>query len=324
MDTHDQLTVPVALFNNRDRQDGQLPSDLQDRILKSTAAWVKRENSGANRDNELRHGDLVPPGYLDFECPRCRELPDVAILSNGNKTRETIGNNDQIHRCSHAICSTCHFVPEQLKQMPCIFQRTTTVSILDASQPGMYLSNEPFSPRNARLLQRHVTPDFFRGKNPVPSLWRDLRVVVEQRKAYLHRDGDPRRRVEFEAQRLEDGLDPKICRQHIIDFRAMHVIGNLQQRLKEREEAIWQTIVTSYVGHLPRVSPQELEDTDCYICLSQYNGRTTETGPIEEPVRLPCSHIFGSSCLWQWLMKSTTCPTCRRILLPARDILEFD
>ena len=318
MDTHNQLALPVAIVNNRDRQDGQIPSDLQERILKSTAAWVKRENSGAICDNELTHGDLIPPGYLDFECPRCRELPDVAILSNGNKTRETTGDNDQISRCSHTICSTCQFVPEKLKQMPCIFQRRLTVSVLDASQPEMYLSNEPVSPRNARLLQRHVTPNFFRGKNPVPSLWRDLRVAVEQRKAYLHRDGDPRRRVEFEAQRLEDGLDPKICRQHIIDFRAMHVNPNLQQAWKELEEEAWQAIITSYVGVLPRVSPRELEHTDCYICLSQYNGRTTDTGPIEVPLRLPCSHIFGSSCLWQWLMKSSTCPMCRRILLPAR------
>ena len=319
MDNHNQSTAPIALFNNRYRPDGQLPADLESKIAQSTAAWVKRENTGVNPDNELSHGDLVPPGYLSYECSRCGHLPDVALLSNGNKTTDTIGNNDQIPPCSHTKCSGCHFVPEKLKEMPCIYHKIASVSILDALQPEVYVSNEPVTPRNARLLQRHLTPDFFRGMNPIPSLWQDLRVAVEQRKAYLHRDGDPRRRVEFEKNRITDGLDPKICRQRIIDFRAMYIFANPQQRLIQREEALRRKKVTSYVESLPRVSPQELgDDADCHICLLQYHGRTTDTEPLEEPVRLPCSHILGSSCLWHWLIKSTTCPTCRRNLFQAR------
>ena len=314
MDNQHQLARPVALFNNRDRPHGQIPPDLQDKISKSTAEWMKRDNSSPSRYNERSHGDLVPPGYLDYKCPRCGEIPDVALLSNGNKTKVTIGNNEQTSPSSNLICSRCYFVPEGLKQMPCIFQRTTTVSILDPLQSGEYLSNEPINPRNLRLLQRHVTSNFFRGKNPIPSLWQDLRVVLEQRKAYLHRDGDPRRRVEFEAQRLVDGLDPKICRQRIIDFRAMHVVATREQRFTQVEQALRRREVTSYVESLPRVPQQELEDTDCHVCLLKYNRRSADTGHIDEPVRLPCSHILGSSCLRQWLMTSTTCPYCRRHL----------
>ena len=301
----------VKMFNNRDRPGGQIPADLQDRISKSTAAWVKRENAGAQPDIELNtDGDLVPPGYLDYSCPRCGEIPDVVLLSNGNKIN-ALGYDRRNPPCSHKKCSTCHFVPEKLKQMPCIFHGITRVSILDALRPEMYISNEQVSPRNVRLLQRHLQPDFFNGKNPIPSLWQDLRVVVEQRKAYLHRDGDPRRREEFERRRLEDGLDPKLCRQRIIDFRAMHVIGNPRKRLSKLDKA------ALYVESLPRVSRQEAEqDKDCHICLLQYYDRTADTGPIEQPVRLPCSHILGSSCLREWLTKSTSCPVCRRNLLP--------
>ena len=316
MDNTEPFTVPIALFNNRNRPGGQFPSDLEAKISKSTAEWAKRENSSAIWSFEFIHGDLVPPGYLDHKCPRCGEIPDVALLSNGNKTKNTIGNNEQTSPSSNMICTSCYFVPEGLKQMPCIFQRTTTISILDPLHPGRYLSDEPVDPRNVRLLQRHVSPNFFRGKNPIPSLWQDLRVVVEQRKAYLHRDGDPRRRVEFEAQRLVDGLDPKICRQRIIDFRAMHVVATRVQRIMQVAEALQRREITSYVASLPRVPQQELEDTDCYVCLSNFNIRTADTGPIEEPVRLACSHIIGSSCLRQWLLTSTTCPFCRRDLLP--------
>ena len=313
-------TVPTRLINNRARPNGHIYPDLQDKILESTAAWAERENLCVilNPNSELNHGDLIPPGYLDHKCPRCGDIPDVALLSNGNKTKDLIGNSEELPLSPHLICKTCHFVPEGLKSMPCIFQKTRTVSILDALQPGLYCSNEPVSPQNARLLQRHITPDFFRDKNPIPSLWQDLRIAIEQRKAYLHRDGDRQRRLEFEAQRLKDGLDPKICRQRIIDFRAMHVFANEQERWKQRETALWRMTVSSFVKGLSRVSPHELEDADCYICTLQYNGRAADTGPIEEAVLLPCSHILGSTCLWQWLMNSSTCPTCRSRLLPSR------
>ncbi|KAL8791778.1 MAG: hypothetical protein Q9195_005654 [Heterodermia aff. obscurata] len=321
-DNRNRWTLPHVLFNNRDRPGGQLPPDLQDRISKSTAAWVKRENTGADPDIEpMIDGELIPPGYLDQECPRCGEIPDVVLLSNGNKIRATTGNDEQIHPCSHTTCSNCFFVPEQLKGMPCIFSRTTMVAVLDARHPEIYLSNEPVTPRNLRLLERHLYADFFNGMNPVPSIWQDLRVAIEQRKAYLHRYGDPRRREEYETRRLSDGLDPKICRQRIIDFRAMHVVEDQQQRLRRHAEAKRQRKISRYIQSLLRVSPQELEeDKDCHICMLQYYARTTDEGPVEVPVRLPCSHILGSACLWQWLMTSTTCPICRRVILPGSDL----
>lgn len=36
----------------------------------------------------------------------------------------------------------------------------------------------------------------------------------------------------------------------------------------------------------------------------------------EDPLRLPCNHVFGQQCLEHWLRKHDQCPNCRRVLLP--------
>lgn len=36
----------------------------------------------------------------------------------------------------------------------------------------------------------------------------------------------------------------------------------------------------------------------------------------EDPVRLPCNHIFGQQCIEKWLRGHDQCPKCRRELLP--------
>lgn len=37
----------------------------------------------------------------------------------------------------------------------------------------------------------------------------------------------------------------------------------------------------------------------------------------EDPLRLPCNHIFGQQCLEHWLRKHDQCPNCRRVLQPS-------
>lgn len=51
------------------------------------------------------------------------------------------------------------------------------------------------------------------------------------------------------------------------------------------------------------------------------NDSTRPTGPVylcdqdkefsHEPIKFPCGHIFGKSCLAHWLKTATTCPLCR-------------
>lgn len=43
----------------------------------------------------------------------------------------------------------------------------------------------------------------------------------------------------------------------------------------------------------------------------------------DQPVQLPCSHVFGETCIRQWLESANTCPICRCVLYQ-KDIEEDD
>ncbi|XP_059811125.1 E3 ubiquitin-protein ligase synoviolin isoform X2 [Hypanus sabinus] len=65
----------------------------------------------------------------------------------------------------------------------------------------------------------------------------------------------------------------------------------------------------------PDASPEELQLTDnvCIICREEM---------VTGAKRLPCNHIFHTSCLRSWFQRQQTCPTCRmdvlRTTLPAQ------
>ena len=69
---------------------------------------------------------------------------------------------------------------------------------------------------------------------------------------------------------------------------------------------------TNFVDRLPDISLNDLhvDSRTCLICIESY-GRT-ETP--ENPVRLPCGHVVGRSCISRWLTTSNSCPLCRRVL----------
>lgn len=74
--------------------------------------------------------------------------------------------------------------------------------------------------------------------------------------------------------------------------------------------------------------PTTSTETDCSICLDTFSQLAIDSFvlfpndescsspgiPLIEdhsPVKLPCGHIFGSSCVKEWLLKSPQCPLCR-------------
>ncbi len=94
--------------------------------------------------------------------------------------------------------------------------------------------------------------------------------------------------------------------------------------------------ICDFVQRLPRIplSVMDDEDTDCSICMEPYarsppvaGTEENESALMEEPVKLPCGHIFGHWCILAWLTDhSTTCPVCRRRTIffrPSRLILRF-
>ncbi|XP_067831782.1 E3 ubiquitin-protein ligase synoviolin [Heptranchias perlo] len=60
----------------------------------------------------------------------------------------------------------------------------------------------------------------------------------------------------------------------------------------------------------PDASPEELQLTDnvCIICREEM---------VTGAKRLPCNHIFHTSCLRSWFQRQQTCPTCRMDVLRA-------
>nr|6A3Z_A Chain A, E3 ubiquitin-protein ligase synoviolin [Homo sapiens] len=55
-------------------------------------------------------------------------------------------------------------------------------------------------------------------------------------------------------------------------------------------------------------TPEELQAMDnvCIICREEM---------VTGAKRLPCNHIFHTSCLRSWFQRQQTCPTCRMDVL---------
>ena len=83
--------------------------------------------------------------------------------------------------------------------------------------------------------------------------------------------------------------------------------------------------IESFVHGLPVHVILDLpaEEQKCPICMEKYYGLHQR----ECPVRLPCNHVFGKSCLLTWFKspatnrKNNCCPLCRAVLLERAPIL---
>lgn len=66
----------------------------------------------------------------------------------------------------------------------------------------------------------------------------------------------------------------------------------------------------AFLASLPVVSIDDLAEGSniCPICREAFEN----TEHFEVPVRLPCSHIFGKSCISKWI-SNNTCPLCRAV-----------
>ena len=250
-------------------------------------------------------GELVPPGYLDTPCARCGHLPGVEVLSNGNMII--------LESCNHMHCPECGFLPPELRGNCCIFQTSLTAApVLNATHPHIFLQQTPVSAENVAYLQRHRIPNMWRGANPVPEFWRDLRIAHEQRSVYT-RANDPRRRERFEADIAREGLDPRLCRRRIVELRLLQRQEAERARLNR-----YRNRIGSFVQNLPRVSYGRLtQGQECAICLVEYGLTDPQEASSHMPVRLPCGHVFRADCLARWLMDrmGNGCPMCRAVVI---------
>ena len=78
--------------------------------------------------------------------------------------------------------------------------------------------------------------------------------------------------------------------------------------------------ITKFLGQLPRVPPNEIDEDEeriCPVCRVEYLDEDPDTGYAEHPVRLPCGHNVGKHCILQWLKPKpygchvNSCVICR-------------
>ncbi|KAI9828765.1 MAG: hypothetical protein M1832_001870 [Thelocarpon impressellum] len=54
------------------------------------------------------------------------------------------------------------------------------------------------------------------------------------------------------------------------------------------------------------------DDRCCNICMEELGVPEPIEGKVEFPVKLPCGHVFGKTCIKTWFGDHCTCPACRR------------
>ena len=85
--------------------------------------------------------------------------------------------------------------------------------------------------------------------------------------------------------------------------------------------------IKRFLEALPEIQLKDLSEDhkNCNICMEQY----TDATDAEKPVSLRCGHIFGSSCIMNWVLSSevshhSTCPMCRATLTAPSDIERWE
>lgn len=78
------------------------------------------------------------------------------------------------------------------------------------------------------------------------------------------------------------------------------------------QNSVERAAILSFVRSLRPIDPTSLgsnpHDQQCSICLEKY-GVVFDS---DIPAQLTCGHIMGAECLKKWLIRSESCPQCRR------------
>lgn len=81
----------------------------------------------------------------------------------------------------------------------------------------------------------------------------------------------------------------------------------------------------AFLQSLATIDPTDLpaDERDCDVCFQAYRPWSDQEHQFEDCVatRLPCNHVVGSRCIFQWLwplieVQQNSCPYCRKTLFP--------
>ncbi|XP_046889947.1 autocrine motility factor receptor a [Hypomesus transpacificus] len=95
----------------------------------------------------------------------------------------------------------------------------------------------------------------------------------------------------------------------VIFMQLRYLFHEVQKRIRRHKNYL--RVIDNMEARFAVATPDELatNDDDCAIC---WDAMATAR-------RLPCGHLFHSSCLRSWLEQDTSCPTCRMSLDTPRE-----
>ncbi|NXI35027.1 AMFR ligase, partial [Galbula dea] len=90
----------------------------------------------------------------------------------------------------------------------------------------------------------------------------------------------------------------------VIFMQLRYLFHEVQRRIRRHKNYL--RVVGNMEARFAVATPEELaaNNDDCAICWDS----------MQSARRLPCGHLFHSSCLRSWLEQDTSCPTCRMSL----------
>lgn len=90
----------------------------------------------------------------------------------------------------------------------------------------------------------------------------------------------------------------------VICMQLRYLFYEIQRKLKRHKNYL--QVAKHMEVNYPLATPEEIEanSDDCAICWDH----------MDSARKLPCGHMFHTSCLRSWLEQDTTCPTCRMTL----------
>jgi len=56
--------------------------------------------------------------------------------------------------------------------------------------------------------------------------------------------------------------------------------------------------------HVAKTAGDSDENWSCVVCCERLNNESS-------PLQLPCGHLFHEQCIYRWLMRRNSCPSCR-------------
>ncbi|KAI9803482.1 MAG: hypothetical protein M1825_001825 [Sarcosagium campestre] len=95
--------------------------------------------------------------------------------------------------------------------------------------------------------------------------------------------------------------------------RARRASASQQELLAQRDTGA-RRATSRFMESLVKLDMNDLDKDDrtCPICMERFCEPEPTEGKIENPVRLPCGHVFGDICIKTWLREHCTCPSCRQ------------